>query len=271
MEKGEIMNLYKRELRSETKGILYWILGTGLMLFASMASFPMMTDSGVDMTEFMDAMPKSLMVLFGMNDLDVTSTMGYHGILMYYVILAGIIYAAMLGVRILSKEELLKTSEFLLTKPRSRKSILMSKILAGTTMILIFVLTVYLTSIISLELFGEPVPYHSELFKEIFSLLLLMLLFYTFGIMTAALLSKPNISSNVTLSVVFITFLLAIFYDLLDSPIILRVITPFRYFPLVEMVEKNTLSVVYILITLLLTIIMGLVSFISYDRRDMNI
>jgi len=265
------MNIYKRELRSEMKGIFYWILGTGLMLFASMITFPMMTDSGVEMSEFMDAMPRSLMALFGMNDLDVTSTMGYHGILMYYVILAGIIYAAMLGVRILSKEELLKTSEFLLTKPRSRKSILMSKILAGTTLILVFVLTVYLTSIISLEMFGDPVPYHSELFKEIISLLLLMILFYSFGIMAAALLSKPKTSSNITLTVVFVTFLLAIFYDFLDSPIFLRIITPFRYFPLVEIVEKNTLSVVYILITLLLIIGMGLVSFLSYDRRDMNI
>ncbi len=265
------MNIYKRELRSELKGILYWILGTGLMLFASMSSFPMMTGSGVDMTEFMDAMPKSLMALFGMNDLDVTSTLGYHGILMYYVILAGIIYAAMLGVRILSKEELFKTSEFLLTKPRSRKSILTSKIFAGTTLILVFVLMVYLTSIISLEVFGEPVPYHSELFKEIISLLMLMLLFYSFGIMAAALLSKPKTSSNITLTVVFTTFLLAIFYDLLDSPIYLRIVTPFRYFPLVEMIETNTLSFIYILITLLLIIGMGLVSYISYNRRDMNI
>ena len=265
------MNIYIRELRSEMKGIFYWILGTSLMLFASMISFPMMTDSGVDMSEFMDAMPRSLMALFGMNDLDVTSTMGYHGILMYYVILAGIIYAAMLGVRILSKEELLKTSEFLLTKPRSRRSILMSKLLAGTTLILVFVLMVYLTSIISLELFGEPVPYHPELFKEIISLLLLMLLFYSFGIMAAAILSKPKTSSNVTLTVVFVTFLLAIFYDLMDSPIILRIVTPFRYFPLADIIEKNTLSVAYILITLLLTIGMGLVSFLSYDKRDMNI
>jgi ABC-2 type transport system permease protein len=265
------MNIYKREMRSEMKGILYWILGTGLTLFASMSEFLMITDSGVDITDFMDAMPKSLMVLFGMNDLDMGTSLGYHGILMYYVILAGVIYAVMLGVRILSKEELLKTSEFLLTKPRSRRRILISKILAGFTLISLFVLAVYLSSILSLEFFGASLSYHPELFKEIISLLLLMLLFFSLGILAASMISKPKVASSLSLSIVFTTFLAAIFHDLLDSPLILRIITPFRYFPLVDIVEKNTLSTAFILITLLLIIGMGFVSFISYDRRDMNI
>src|SRR5690554_3034502 len=133
------MNVYKRELRSEIRSILFWILGTGLTLFAGMSEFLLIKDSGVNISDFMDAMPRSLMVLFGMNDLDMGTSLGYHGILMYYVILAGIIYASMLGVRIISKEELLKTSEFLLTKPRSRRKILISKTLAGITLILLFV------------------------------------------------------------------------------------------------------------------------------------
>lgn len=265
------MNLYMREMRSERKGILFWILGTILTLVAGMSEFLLFSDSGVNITDFMDAMPRSLMVLFGMNDLDMGTILGYHGILMYYVILAGIIYASMLGVRIISKEELLKTSEFLLTKPLSRRRILISKILAGITLICLFVLAVYLTSILSFEFIGDSVPYQSELLKETLSLLLLMLLFFVVGILAASMTAKPKLASSLTLSLVFITFLAAIFHDLLDSPLILRIITPFRYFPLVDIVEKNTLSPAFTLITLLLTVTMGVLSFLSYDRRDMNI
>ena len=111
----EMMNIYKRELKSELKSILYWIFGVGFLLVPSMITFPMMDQSGVDITDFMDSMPRILMILFGMNDLDMGTATGYHGILLFYVLIAGAVYASMLGVRLVSKEELLKTSEFLLT------------------------------------------------------------------------------------------------------------------------------------------------------------
>ncbi|MFH5837138.1 ABC transporter permease subunit [Proteiniclasticum sp. C24MP] len=265
------MNIYKRELRSEAKGIFFWILGTGFVLFVSMSEFLLITDSGIDITDFMDAMPRSLMVLFGMNDLDMGTSLGYHGIMMYYVILAGILYAAMLGVRIISKEELLKTSEFLLTKPRSRRRILTFKILAGITLVSLFTLAVYLSSILSLEVFGGSAPYQSVLLKEVLSLFLLMLLYFSLGILSASLIAKPRLASSLILSMVFATFLLGVFHDLLDSPMILRLLTPFRYFPLVDLVEKNTLSTVFALLTVLLIMAAGFLSFRSYEKRDMNI
>lgn len=271
MEKGDPMNVYKRELRSEAKGIFFWILGTGFTLFVSMSEFLLITDSGIDISDFMDAMPRSLMVLFGMNDLDMGTSLGYHGIMMYYVFLAGVLYAAMLGVRIISKEELLKTSEFLLTKPRSRRRILLSKALAGITLIILFTLAVYLSSVLSLEVFGGSAPYHTELFKEVVSLFLLMLLYFSLGVLSASLTAKPRLASSLILSTVFVTFLLGVFHDLLDTPLILRLLTPFRYFPLVDLVEKNMLSASFTFLTLLLIVTAGLFSFWSYEKRDMNI
>jgi hypothetical protein len=70
---------------------------------------------------------------------------------------------------------------------------------------------------------------------------------------------------------VFVTFLLGVFHDLLDTPLILRLLTPFRYFPLVDLVEKNTLSASFTFLTLLLIVTAGLFSFWSYEKRDMNI
>ena len=265
------MNIYKRELKSERKGLLFWILGIGLTLFAGMSEFLLFSDSGVNITEFMNAMPRSLMVLFGMSDLDMGTRLGYHGILMYYVILAGVIYSSMLGVRILSKEELLKTTEFLLTKPRSRRRILTAKILAGITLICLFTGAVYLTSLLSMEFIGGTVPYQAELFKEILSLILLMLLFFSLGILAASWLAKPKLASSLTLSLVLITFLAGVFHDLLDGPLVIRLLTPFRYFPLVDLVEKNTLSVSFTFLTLFLVITAGLLSFWSYEKRDMYI
>lgn len=265
------MNIYKRELQSEAKSIFYWTSGIGLMLVLSMIAFPMMTDSGVDITNFMDAMPRSLMILFGMSDLDMATSLGYHGILFFYVILAGVIYSAMLGTRILSKEELMKTSEFLLTRPRSRKSILTSKTLAGITLITFFNIMTYLYSLLSFMVIEEAFSLGGPLFKESLSLYLLMLLFFSFGLAAASLFKKAKVSGAVTLSAVLITFLISIFYDLLDSPKYLRGLTPFRFFPLADLVEKNELSPMYFVISIILTGVMGAISYGLYSKRDMEI
>ena len=265
------MNIYKRELKSEQRSLLYWILGAGFTLFASMSAFPMMENSGVDISNFMEAMPRTLSILFGMNDLDMGSAMGYHGILIYYVILAGAIYGSMLGVRLVSKEELLKTSEFLLTRPRARRSILLAKVLAGLTLVLLFTLSVYGFSLLSFLVFTPDVAYGEILIMETVSLLLIMVIFYSFGIMSAALWRKARVSSAVTLVMVLFTFILSIFHDLMKNPPVLRVLTPFRYFPLADLVEKSDFAMGFLLLSLLLILILVFASFLSYERRDMSI
>jgi len=265
------MNIYKRELKSESKSIFYWTSGIGLMLVLSMIAFPMMTDSGVDITNFMDAMPRTLMVLFGMSDLDMGTSLGYHGILFFYVVLAGVIYSAMLGTRIVSKEEVMKTSEFLLTRPRTRKSILTSKVLAGITLITFFNILTYVYSLLSFMIIEEKFSLSGPLFKETVSLYILMLLFFAFGLASAALFRKAKVSGAVTLTAVFITFLISIFHDLLDRPEYLRILTPFRYFPLVDLVEKNELSLLYLMISIILSAILGSLAYILYSKRDMEI
>lgn len=265
------MNIFKRELRSESKSIFYWTSGIGLMLVFSMIAFPMMTDSGVDITNFMDAMPRTLMIIFGMSDLDMGTALGYHGILFFYVLLAGVVYSAMLGTRILSKEEVMKTSEFLLTRPRTRYSILTSKTLAGFTLITLFNILTYIYSLLSFMVIEEDFSMGGPLFKETVSLYILMLLFFAFGLLTAALFKKAKISGAVTLSVVFVTFILSIVYDLMDSPWLMRIFTPFRYFPLADLVEKNELSLIYLVISLILIGVMGASSYLLYSKRDMEI
>lgn len=265
------MNIYIRELKSEFKSFLYWLLGAGLTVFASMSAFPMMEKSGVDISNFMKAMPRSLSILFGMNDLDMGTALGYHGILIYYVILAGVIYAAMMGGRLVSKEELQKTSEFLLTKPRARRSILLSKLLAGFTLILLFCLGVYGFSQMSLLTFTPDVPYGEVLLMETASLILMMLVFFFFGTMCATFFKKSRVSGAVILSVVLLTFLLSIFHDLLENPMVLKVMTPFRYFPLADLVKKREFSLSFLLLSLFLISAFSFLSFLSYERRDMEI
>jgi ABC-2 type transport system permease protein len=73
--------------------------------------------------------PKPVLVIAGINGLDVGTVIGYFGVLYLYILLMATIHAAMIGAEVISKEERDRTSEFLYPKPISRSKIVTEKLL----------------------------------------------------------------------------------------------------------------------------------------------
>lgn len=143
------MNLLKKELKFERHSFFYWAAGLSLTVFLSMMAYPIMKGTGQDFSVFLETMPKALLVLFGMNGLSISNALEFHGILYFYVVLGGILYAVTLGNRLAAKEELLKTGEFLLVKPLKRSSILLYKAFAGVILLSFLVLFLHMTTLLS--------------------------------------------------------------------------------------------------------------------------
>ena len=96
--------------------------------------FSSFSDMGEIMTEMMKGMPEGLMKGFGMSPDAYTNATAFYSTYygMHLMILMGI-YAITLGANILSKEEREKTSEFLLTRPITRTTVINSKLAAYFT------------------------------------------------------------------------------------------------------------------------------------------
>ncbi|MBR0577017.1 ABC transporter permease subunit [Proteiniclasticum sp. BAD-10] len=264
-------SLFLRELRVEAKGLLLWTLSLGALIFWGMSEYSFMgTDMG-DLSSFMEAMPRVLLAVFGFSDLDLSTAQGYHGILMNYVVLGGVIYAAMLGSRLVAKEELGKTSEFLLVKPRSRKNLLATKLLAGMLLLLLLSLILYGISRYTLWFYVPEAQVTRILSIESLGLFLLMLLYLALGIFSASALKKPRQAQGLTLGAVFFAYALSVFTDLLEEPGLLRLLTPLRYFPMAEVVDTAKLPLLYALLTLIFAGALLALAFKTYTQRDMSI
>ena len=137
------MNIFIKELKSELKPLFFWTIGLVVLIFAGLSKFSVMAETTGNVNELIGSIPKILRALFGFVNLDLSTIAGYFGILFNYIILMGIIFAAMMGSKLVAKEELMQTSEFLLVKPRSRRSILFSKMLVGLLMISLFSVFTY--------------------------------------------------------------------------------------------------------------------------------
>lgn len=264
------MNLFKKELKFERLSFFYWTAGLSLTVFLSMMAYPIMKDTGQDFTVFLEAMPKALLVLFGMNGLSISNALEFHGIIYFYVVFGGILYAVTLGNRLAAKEELLKTGEFLLVKPLKRSSILFYKALAGIFLLSFLVLLLHGTTLLSFYLYANEEFSHLVLFKESFTLWLLMLLYFALGFFFAASLKEERKSSGISMGITLGTFILGLFYDLWDSPALLRPWTPFRYFPVKDLLEETSLPFLYIALLILLLGGLLTAAFHFFQKRDLR-
>lgn len=264
-------SLFLRELRVEAKGLLLWTLSLGALIFWGMSEYAFMAQDAGELASFMEAMPRVLLAVFGFSDLDLSTAPGYHGILMNYVVLGGVIYAAMLGSRLVAKEELGKTSEFLLVKPRTRRNLLATKLLAGMLLILLFSLALYGINLYTLWFYVPEADVTRILSLEALGLFLLMLLYLALGIFAASALKKPRQAQGLTLGAVFFAYAFSVFTDLLEKPGLLRLLTPLRYFPMAEVVDTAKLPLLYTLLTLIFVGALLTLAFTRYEKRDMTI
>jgi len=126
------MNVYRREIRSSLKSMIFWCLGVLLFLAASMQKYQALSLDPASLN-IMYQLPQALQEMFGVGYLDFTKASGFYGMIHPFLVLMAAVHASMLGAVIVSKEERDKTAEFLYAKPASRVSVLGFKGLSALT------------------------------------------------------------------------------------------------------------------------------------------
>ena len=115
------MNLFLHEMKQYWKYLLFWSIGIVAMVGGGMGKFTALYDSSdTSITDVFNQLPKAFLAMFGMVNLEVTSLSGFYGVINFYLVIMGAIFAIILGAGILSKEERDKTAEFLMVKPVTR-------------------------------------------------------------------------------------------------------------------------------------------------------
>jgi ABC-2 type transport system permease protein len=134
------MNIYVREIKRNFKAFVIWTSAFVLYDVLIFAMWPGMGDQAASYAELFGAMPKELLAAFNIESADFGDALGYFGTYgSVYFVLAGSIYATMLGAGILSKEEGEGTVEFLLAKPVTRTDVALSKLGAAASLVAGFV------------------------------------------------------------------------------------------------------------------------------------
>ena len=152
------MAILSKELKKGSKSLCIWTLGIGFMLFVCIFLYPEMKTEMEEMNNLFANMG-SFTQAFGMDQLNFGTLIGYYGVECGNMMgLMGGLYAAYLGVGMLSKEEKEHTAEFLLAHPVNRCSVVAQKLAAVVIQIVVMNLVIFGGSILSVKLIGEELP-----------------------------------------------------------------------------------------------------------------
>lgn len=265
------MNLFLREMRASRKSLIIWCICVIFMVVSGMGKYGATESAGQSMNEIILQMPKSLQAMMGVGSLDISSAIGYYGILFLYLILMATIHAMMLGATIIAKEERDKTSEFLLVKPISRSRIITNKLLAAFVNLLIFNMITFITSIKMVAYYNHGQAEAKDIGVLMAGMFILQLIFLFLGTGIAAVSKNPKKAGSIGTVILLVTFILSILIDLNSKLANLKYLTPFKYYEAKNVLADGSLDPAFVVLSVLIMIIFASATYFFFNKRDMNV
>ncbi len=263
------MNLFRKELKSGLKPFLFWTLGLLVFVFAGIVKSSAAMADGQFMTQFVNQFPRIVVVAMGMANVDISKFAGYYAVLMQYVFLLAAVYATHLGSSAVSRESVDKTYEFLFTKPRTRSFILARKLLAALLLMTLYACLNLMFSLLAVRQLSLAGDYTALFVRFSVAMWAIGLVFFSLAAMFSASLRVSERGARAGNLAILAAYALAVTYDMLEHPGVLRLLTPFRYFLNTEVLD-SVLQPFYLGLCLVLAIVFLSVAFVRFERRDLG-
>jgi ABC-2 type transport system permease protein len=265
------MNIFFREIRAHYKGLIGWSVGMLFLVMAGMAKYGAISTGGQKAIQLFQTFPKPVLVIAGINGLDLGTVIGYFGVLYLYIALLATIHAAMIGAEVISKEERDRTSEFLFPKPVSRARVVSEKLLAALINIIILNIVTAISSILTVGVFAKNYSNNNLIMVLMAGLFMMQLLFFALGAALAGLFKNPKLPSAAATTILLVTYIIWVVVDLNSKLDNLKYITPFKYFDASVIVREGHLDPFYVILSLFIFVFLIVTTYLTFDNRDLKV
>ena len=260
------MTVFLHELKRNRLALVIWTAAISFMLAICVVIYPEMS---AEMNEISDMFANmgSFSDAFGMDQLNFGEFIGYFGIECGNVLgLGGAIFAAILGISALSKEERDGTAEFLLTHPIKRTSVATSKLFSSITQILIMNVTVVAVTVIGAIAIGEQAAIGTML------LIFTAYLFMQIEIMaiTFCLSAILRAGLGLGIGIAFAFYFINILSNITNELNALKYLTPFSYTDAGYIVDNAAFDIKYLAIGTAVTVIAVVLAFVKYRKKEIK-
>lgn len=211
-----MMTLYLKTWRDHWRSLLSWSAVTIIMVSIQMSVYPSISKSGADFQTFLENYPDAIKKIFRMQD--YTTGPGFLSTELYSMMIPLILIAigATWGASATAEEEERGTADLLFAFPISRVRIVLSKILATITVVIMESLVAALNIIILKDVVNLNVDL-GNLFAATASCIAIGLFFTAIAFAAGSLTGHKGASLGIATGIALILFLIYSLEALVDS------------------------------------------------------
>jgi ABC-2 type transport system permease protein len=264
------MNIFLRELRANLKSLIIWCVIMGLLIMVGTAKFAAFYNNP-ESTKLLNAMPQAMLDAMNLKAFNITTVIGFYGIMFVYFGLLGAIAAAMWGSDMISKEERDKTVEFSLVLPVSRSRVITAKALAALVNCIVFVLVSWIFSLLSVRAYSYEPGFNTFLRLEMEGMFAIELIFLALGLLLGCAMKQYKLSGSVAVGIILVTYVMSVFSGMQSNLHFLNYFTPFKYYDAAVFRDTGALSGGYVLLSAAIIVIFVAAAYLLYNKRDLYI
>lgn len=259
------MPVFRFDMARGRKALIVWASSIGFLLMVCVLMFPEMKGQMAAVSRVFANM-RIFTQMFGMDKLDFGTLIGFYGIECGNILgIGGAMFAGLLGISALSREEHEHTAEFLLTHPIKRLSAALQKLLAVIVQIFLLNLVCFLVSLLSILMVKEPLPLKElALLHTAYLLLQLEIGCLCFGLSAFMRRSSAGIGLGLVMALYFIN----LFRKIGASAAFLRYVTPYAYADAADVLEKGGFPLNLVLLGWAFALLTLAAGTFHYTRKD---
>ena len=260
--------IFRHELRMYVRSVITWALAVAALILVFVSLFSSFAQDAALLNTMMAKFPKPLLSAFGLTGIDLSTVLGYFGLVFLFVQVCLAIQAANYGFSLVSIEEREYTADFLLAKPVWRTQILTSKLLAALSGLAITDVIVWVSSLGLITLFkGDRTYDATSLLLLLLSIVPFQVFFLAVGLVASLLVKRVRSVTPYSMALGFGMYVLSAFGDMLGESA-LEKITPFKHFDPNYIVQNGAYDLPLVSISVAVIAVSLVGSYVLYARRD---
>ena len=261
------MSVLMHELRQGRRAAFVWSIACAAFVLPGMSALPKVQD-GMRVVEQLVAGMGPLAQAFALDKLEYGKPLGFYAAEAGNILgLGGGMFACILGLSMLSKEEGRHTAEFLFPHPVSRLWVLVQKYLAMLLQLCFFCGVNMAASLLALSITGQP--YEMQVFLRMqLGIFLLMVNLGTLSFGVSAFLSRDSLALGIGLALAM--YFISILINLKVGIDALRYITPYYYSLPAQLVDVG-FKMQFVRLGLGIAFGVLALGFIRYMSKDLRI
>ncbi|MCK4741116.1 MAG: ABC transporter permease subunit [Anaerolineales bacterium] len=252
------------------RSVIVWSLAIGLLIFIYLSIFSSIAVDAKLLSEMMASFPEEFLIAFGMTDIDMSTILGFFGLIFLFIQICLAIQAANYGFSLVSVEETDLTADFLLAKPVGRTKIMTSKLLAAITGLTITNLVVWISSFVFLRMYSDGGQFETKpVLVLMLSIAVFQLFFLTVGMLISLLVKRVRSVTPYSMALVFGLYVLNAFGGMIGEDK-LEILSPFKHFEPNYILKHAAydLPLAWISVAAIVISIVG--SYVLYSRRNIR-